>query len=184
MVFWLAPARQGRIDLRWLLRRLGAENVTSLLVEGGGEVNASFLLRRLAQRVVFFYAPKIMGGRDDRKAVAGEGARNLNEMLKLRDVEWRCVGDDLMMTALVIGMVVGLLISIMQAVTQLHEQTLTFVPKIVAMGLATAVFIPWLTTRLIEYTVKLWGNYQLAGSILTLDHALQLYPSTNTASGT
>ncbi len=59
---------------------------------------------------------------------------------------------------MIIGMLVGLLISIMQAVTQLHEQTLTFVPKIVAMGLATAVFIPWLTTRLIEYTVKLWGN--------------------------
>ncbi|MEK6644975.1 MAG: flagellar biosynthetic protein FliQ [Planctomycetota bacterium] len=59
---------------------------------------------------------------------------------------------------MIIGMLVGLLISIMQAVTQLHEQTLTFVPKIVAMGLATVVFIPWLTTRLIEYTVKLWGN--------------------------
>jgi len=97
----LAPARQGRIDLRWLLRRLGAENITGLLVEGGGEVNASFLLRRLAQRVVLFYAPKILGGRDDRKAVAGDGARNLNELLKLREVEWRRVGDDLMMTALV-----------------------------------------------------------------------------------
>lgn len=59
---------------------------------------------------------------------------------------------------MIIGMLVGLIISIGQAVTQLHEQTLTFVPKIVAMGVATAFFIPWLTTRLIEYTVKLWGN--------------------------
>ena len=68
------------IDLRWLLKKLGAENVTSLLVEGGGEVNASFLLGGLAQRVAFFYAPKILGGRDSRKAVAGEGARNLAEV--------------------------------------------------------------------------------------------------------
>ena len=37
-----APARNGRIDLRWLLKRMGKESVTSLLVEGGGEVNGSF----------------------------------------------------------------------------------------------------------------------------------------------
>ena len=60
-----------------------------------------------------------------------------------------------------IGMVVGLIISVVQAVTQLHEQTLTFVPKIVAMGIATAVFIPWLTTRMVEYTQHLWGGGML-----------------------
>lgn len=87
------------IDLRWLLRQLGSENVTSLLVEGGGEVNASFLLQRLAQRVAFFYAPKIMGGRDARKAVAGEGAGSLAEAIRLRKVAWRRVGPDLMLTA-------------------------------------------------------------------------------------
>ncbi len=55
-----------------------------------------------------------------------------------------------------IGMVVGLAISLFQAVTQLQEQTLTFVPKIVGMGIAAAFFIPWLTTRMIEYTERLW----------------------------
>ena len=94
-----APLRQGRIDLRWLLRKLGRENVTSLLVEGGGEVNASFLLGGLAHRVVFFYAPKILGGRDAYKAVAGDGARSLGDILNLTDVEWRRIGGDLMMTA-------------------------------------------------------------------------------------
>ena len=99
---WIAPLRGGRIDLRWVLKKLGGENVTSLLVEGGGEVNASFLLGGYAQRVAFFYAPKILGGRDSRKAVAGEGARSLSEVLTLRDVEWRRVGEDLMMTARVV----------------------------------------------------------------------------------
>ena len=71
-----SPAtRHPSLDLKWLLKKLGVENVTSLLVEGGGEVNASFLLGGLAQRVVFFYAPKILGGRDSKKAVAGEGAK-------------------------------------------------------------------------------------------------------------
>jgi diaminohydroxyphosphoribosylaminopyrimidine deaminase / 5-amino-6-(5-phosphoribosylamino)uracil reductase len=101
---WIAPLRGGRIDLRWVLKKLGGENVTSLLVEGGGEVNASFLLGGYAQRAAFFYAPKILGGRDSRKAVAGEGARSLSEVLNLSDVEWHRVGEDLMMTARVAAM--------------------------------------------------------------------------------
>ena len=81
------------------MKRLGAENVTSLLVEGGGEVNASFLLGGFAQRVAFFYAPKILGGCDSRKAVAGDGARNLTEAVQLRDVEWKRLESDLLLTA-------------------------------------------------------------------------------------
>jgi flagellar biosynthetic protein FliQ len=57
-----------------------------------------------------------------------------------------------------IGMLVGLIISLVQAVTQLQEQTLTFVPKIVSMGLAAAFFIPWLVTRLLEFTLRLWSD--------------------------
>ena len=94
-----APSLDGKIDLRWLLRRLGKENVTSLLVEGGGEVNASFLLQGLTQRVAFFYAPKILGGRDARRAVAGDGARALDEILNLSELEWRKLGPDWLLTA-------------------------------------------------------------------------------------
>ncbi len=97
-----ALSRKGataKIDLRWLLKRLGKEHVTSLLVEGGGEVNASFLLGGLAQRVAFFYAPKILGGRDARKAVAGEGAKSLSEVIELQDIRWRRVGQDLLLEA-------------------------------------------------------------------------------------
>jgi len=90
------------VDLRWLLRTLGSEGVTSLLVEGGGEVNASFLLQNLAHRVAFFYAPKILGGRDARKGVAGEGVRRLAEAIRLRDTEWRRLGPDLLLTARVV----------------------------------------------------------------------------------
>lgn len=95
----VAPARDSRINARWLLRKLGAENVTSLLVEGGGEVNASFLLGSLAQRVTFFFAPKILGGRDSKRAVAGEGVGRLGDIIELRDLEWRVMGPDLLLTA-------------------------------------------------------------------------------------
>jgi len=102
-----APSRAGssaasphqQINLLWLLKKLGAENLTNLLVEGGGEVNASFLLGGLAQRVAFFYAPKILGGRDSFKAVAGEGAKSLTDSLQFQDVEWKRLGPDLLLTA-------------------------------------------------------------------------------------
>ncbi|MDB6016173.1 MAG: Riboflavin biosynthesis protein RibD [Pedosphaera sp.] len=99
---WVAPERRGKIDLRWLMKKLGAEQVTSLLVEGGGEVNASFLLGGLAQRVAFFYAPKILGGRDARKGVAGDGVQRVAEMIKLHDVAWRRLGTDLLLTGRVL----------------------------------------------------------------------------------
>jgi len=98
----VTPLAKSAIEPGWLLKRLGAENVTSLLVEGGGEVNASFLLGGFAQRVAFFYGPKILGGRNARKAVAGEGAKSLGDVVQLREVEWRKLGEDLMLTARVV----------------------------------------------------------------------------------
>lgn len=52
----------GKIPLQNLVRRLGRDNVQSLLVEGGGEVHASFLARRLVDQLVLYLAPKIVGG--------------------------------------------------------------------------------------------------------------------------
>jgi diaminohydroxyphosphoribosylaminopyrimidine deaminase/5-amino-6-(5-phosphoribosylamino)uracil reductase len=94
-----ANGQSPRIDLRWLLKKLGDESITHLLVEGGGEVNASFLLGGLAQRIVFFYAPKILGGRDARKAVGGEGVKRLREIIELHDLDWKKLGPDLLLTA-------------------------------------------------------------------------------------
>jgi len=95
----IAPAHDSQVNLRWLLKRLGAEGVTNLLVEGGGEVDASFLLQGLAHRIAFFYAPKVMGGREAKKAVAGDGVRSLSEIIQLRDLDWQKSGPDLFLTA-------------------------------------------------------------------------------------
>lgn len=91
--------RSAGIDLRWLLQRLGKEGVTQLLVEGGGEVNASFLFGGFAHRVSFFYAPKILGGRNSRAGVGGLGAVSLADSLRLRELEWVQLGPDLALTA-------------------------------------------------------------------------------------
>ena len=57
---------------------------------------------------------------------------------------------------LIIGLVVGLLIAFFQAVTQLQEQTLTFVPKIMAMVVAASIFIPWISDRMVAFTQKMF----------------------------
>jgi diaminohydroxyphosphoribosylaminopyrimidine deaminase/5-amino-6-(5-phosphoribosylamino)uracil reductase len=92
-----APVRQGRINLPWLLQRLGREDITSLLVEGGGETNALFLPH--SQRVVFFYAPLVLGGRQAPTAVAGDGTPALAGGIRLSEVRWRRLGGDLMLIA-------------------------------------------------------------------------------------
>lgn len=57
---------------------------------------------------------------------------------------------------LLIGMVVGIAVSLFQAVTQIQEQTLTFIPKIVAMIGAAVVLMPWMSHRLLEYTASMF----------------------------
>ncbi len=56
-----------------------------------------------------------------------------------------------------IGLIVGLMISLFQSMTQLHEQTLSFVPKIVAMVAVSLLLVPWITERLLEYARTMLG---------------------------
>lgn len=57
------------------------------------------------------------------------------------------------------GLVVGLIISIFQAVTSMQEQTITFVPKIVAMIAVTVLLIPWIFAKLMEFSVEMFTNF-------------------------
>lgn len=59
---------------------------------------------------------------------------------------------------MIIGLLVGLVISMLQSMTQLQEQTLSFVPKIIAMVGVALILVPWLAQHLLEYTVVLLGE--------------------------
>jgi len=62
------------------------------------------------------------------------------------------------------GLVVGLVVSIFQAVTQIQEQTLSFIPKIVALAAVLLLLGPWMLNQLLAYTADLWGGIpQLIG---------------------
>jgi flagellar biosynthetic protein FliQ len=58
---------------------------------------------------------------------------------------------------LVIGLAVGILVSLFQAVTQIQEQTLTFIPKIAAMFVSAIVLLPWIAQHLLEYAAQMFG---------------------------
>ncbi|MCR4399212.1 MAG: flagellar biosynthesis protein FliQ [Firmicutes bacterium] len=62
-----------------------------------------------------------------------------------------------------LALVVGILVSLFQATTQIHEQTLTFAPKIVAVFVGLLVFGPWMLNSIAEFTIRLIGN--IPGSI-------------------
>ncbi len=53
------------------------------------------------------------------------------------------------------GLLVGLVVSIFQAVTQINEMTLTFIPKIIAVAAAMAIFLPWMMRTLVDFTTRL-----------------------------
>lgn len=59
---------------------------------------------------------------------------------------------------LVVGMIVGLGIGLLQALTQIQDQTVSFVPKLIAMIVATFVALPWLLQKMIDYSEVLIAN--------------------------
>jgi diaminohydroxyphosphoribosylaminopyrimidine deaminase / 5-amino-6-(5-phosphoribosylamino)uracil reductase len=90
---------QGRCDLRQVLRWLGRHDVSSLLVEGGGEVHWSFLKEGLVQRVYTYIAPLVLGGREAVSAVGGDGFPSPQEGVRLRFVEIRRLDEDLVVVS-------------------------------------------------------------------------------------
>jgi flagellar biosynthetic protein FliQ len=60
------------------------------------------------------------------------------------------------MPLLGVGLIVGVLISIIQAVTSIQEQTLAFIPKVVAMAIVLVVGGPWMLNQMLSYTSELW----------------------------
>jgi len=61
---------------------------------------------------------------------------------------------------LLAGLVIGVLISIFQAVTAIKEMTLSFVPKILAVGAVMYFTMPWMLTKLVEFTVRMFAQME------------------------
>lgn len=95
----ILPQRNGHLDLQALLEKLAAMEITSVLVEGGSEVHGAFIDAGLAERVYAFIAPKIIGGKNAIGPVGGIGSTDMSKALKLRDVEYKQLGADFLITS-------------------------------------------------------------------------------------
>jgi flagellar biosynthesis protein FliQ len=64
----------------------------------------------------------------------------------------------LSMPILAAALIIGLIVSLLQAVTQVQEQTLSFVPKIVGMGVAAILVLPWIVTQIMDFATRMFGG--------------------------
>ncbi|MDA8353799.1 MAG: bifunctional diaminohydroxyphosphoribosylaminopyrimidine deaminase/5-amino-6-(5-phosphoribosylamino)uracil reductase RibD [Firmicutes bacterium] len=87
-----------RVDLTSMFGILGEEGIVSVLAESGGELNASLLREGWVNKVAFFIAPKILGGKESPTAVDGVGPERMSEALNLTDVSLSRVGEDFCLT--------------------------------------------------------------------------------------
>lgn len=90
----IVEAKKGRVCLETLMRELGRRKITSVLIEGGAEINAAALQARIVDKLMFFVAPKLIGGKDAPGPIGGAGIAHLAETFELRDVKTSHIGAD------------------------------------------------------------------------------------------
>lgn len=88
--------KNDKVDIEKLLDILGQQNICSILVEGGATLSGSFVAKKLVDKVYFFIAPKIVGGKEAKTPVAGTGILNLQEALALKDIQIEKLEEDIL----------------------------------------------------------------------------------------
>ncbi|MDG0812847.1 bifunctional diaminohydroxyphosphoribosylaminopyrimidine deaminase/5-amino-6-(5-phosphoribosylamino)uracil reductase RibD [Cohnella rhizosphaerae] len=91
-------SQSGRVDPSEVVRTLGERMLSSLLIEGGSEINASFFESRLVDKVVIYIAPKLIGGRDAPTFLEGTGIDKMNDAVEINDLGVEKLGKDFKFT--------------------------------------------------------------------------------------
>jgi diaminohydroxyphosphoribosylaminopyrimidine deaminase/5-amino-6-(5-phosphoribosylamino)uracil reductase len=92
----VAAVKNDRIDLGALMPILGRMQITSVLIEGGGAVIGSALRDRVVDKILLFYAPKILGGDNGVPICRGSGPDLMKDCIPVKNIEVRRFGDDVM----------------------------------------------------------------------------------------
>jgi diaminohydroxyphosphoribosylaminopyrimidine deaminase/5-amino-6-(5-phosphoribosylamino)uracil reductase len=90
------PLQQGRVDLNALMIQMGIMGISSLLIEGGARVADAALKADIVDKIIFFYAPKIMGGDDGVPMLRGLGPEQMSGCLGIRQMQVDMLGQDIM----------------------------------------------------------------------------------------
>lgn len=85
-----------RASIADLMRQLADLGCLSALIEGGGELAASALEEKIVDKIMFFYAPKIIGGRDAISSIGGAGVETVSQSVRIRQTKIRRIGDGFM----------------------------------------------------------------------------------------
>ncbi len=91
-----SPLQNGLLAWEPLMARLGGMGITCLMIEGGSRVIGSVFRAGIVDKIVFFYAPKILGGDDGYPITKGPGPDSIDQSLKIKDVRVRKFGQDIM----------------------------------------------------------------------------------------
>ncbi|GAB6157711.1 bifunctional diaminohydroxyphosphoribosylaminopyrimidine deaminase/5-amino-6-(5-phosphoribosylamino)uracil reductase RibD [Desulfotomaculum varum] len=94
----VVPGEGPRVDLVRLMEMLAEKEITSVLIEGGGQVNGAALTAGIVDKIVWFLAPKIIGGDRAPGPVRGQGILSLQDAVKLFDVSVERLDDDILIT--------------------------------------------------------------------------------------
>jgi diaminohydroxyphosphoribosylaminopyrimidine deaminase/5-amino-6-(5-phosphoribosylamino)uracil reductase len=87
-------SKDGRPDLAEVVKRLGADDICSLLIEGGAMVNWASLAAGIVDKVFFYYAPKILAGTGSVPFAAGAGFRKISEAAQVKSISIHRFGED------------------------------------------------------------------------------------------
>jgi len=90
----LTPPKNGRVDLSYLMEKLGEKNIDSVLLEGGSAIQFSALQEGIVQEVLVYQSPKIFGGATAKSPVGGEGVATVGEAFLLDLKEVKVIGKD------------------------------------------------------------------------------------------
>lgn len=94
---WVLPEKDGHVDLSALMERLGAAEIDSVLLEGGGTLNWAAIESGIVQRVQAYIAPKLFGGAAARFPVAGLGVELPAQAARLKNITARQIGEDFLL---------------------------------------------------------------------------------------
>ena len=84
------------IDLEDLIKRLGKEKITSLLIEGGGEINASALAKGIVDKIYLFLSPILIGGNRAKGFTGSEGVKSISSAYKMGIIKIKRTGPDIL----------------------------------------------------------------------------------------
>ena len=97
----ICPVKDGHVDLKWLLKALAKEEITSILMEGGAHVIGSALNGKLVDKLYIYVAPKIIGDQDALSSVVGVDTVSIGRAIRLKDLTSRNIGQDILLTGYV-----------------------------------------------------------------------------------